>query len=319
MRVNRRFLYLGTFLVAIGAVLVVSDVTGVDEAAILDWLRLWPLAFVAIGVGIVLRRTSFNIAGGVIAAALPGLVLGGAFAAGPRIADCGAHDEPSNVITREGSFDGPSRVDVRTGCGSLVVTTAPGNGWLLNAGNTTQREPRIDATATSLMIDNGRREGWQGFTSGRDDWRLTLPTSRIDDLSIVLNAGEGEIDLAGADLGRLDVTTNAGHTTLDLAGAKLASMSGTINAGQLSVALPSSVDVTGSVVVNAGALDVCVADGVGLRVRRTGDLGSTTHADEDQHGALWQNPEFESALHRTELTVTVNLGSVNINPTGGCK
>ena len=319
MGINRRFLYLGTFLVAIGAVLVVADVTGVDEAAVLDWLRLWPLAVVAIGGGIILRRTRFNLASGVIAAVLPGLVLGGAFAAGPRIADCGAHDEPLTVITREGTFDGPSRVDVRTGCGSLVLTTAPGNRWLLNAGNTIEREPTIEATATSLSIGYGRSERWQGFATGRDAWHLTLPTSHIDDLALVVNAGEGDVDLTGADVGQLDVTTNAGQTTLDLADTSLASMSATVNAGQLSVALPSSADVTGSIVVNAGALDVCVPDGVGLRVRRTGDIGSTTYADEDQEAAVWQNPEFDSALHRTDLTVTVNLGSVNINPTGGCK
>ncbi len=319
MQVNRRFLYLGAFLVAIGAVLVAADVAGVDEAAVLDWLRLWPLAVVAIGVGIVLRRTRFTIASGVIAAALPGLVLGGALAAGPRIADCGARDEPATFITREGTFDGPSTVDVRTGCGSLVVTTAPGNRWLFNAGDTIKRAPTIEATATSLSVGNGRPERWHGFMSDRDTWRLTLPTSRIDDLSLLVNAGDGDLNLAGADLGQLEVTTNAGHTTLDLAGATLASMSGTVNAGQLSVAVPSNGDVIGSMEVNAGALDICVPDGVGLRVRRTGDLGSTTYADEDQDGEVWQNAEFESALHRTDLTVTVNFGSVNINPTGGCK
>lgn len=318
-RINRTFLYWGVFLLAMGAVLVAADLNGIDETIVLDWLRLWPLAILAIGVGIVVRKTRFNVAGGLVAAALPGLVLGGAFAVGPRLADCGGHDEPSTYSTREGTFTGPARVSVATGCGSLVVTTAPGENWRLDAGNTVDRAPRIDVSGTELSIDNGGRDGWHGFATGRDVWRLTLPTSRIDDLSLVVNAGEGDIDLAGASLGNLDITTNAGQTTVVLAESSLSSMSGTVNAGRLAVELPSAADVTGSMVVNAGVLDVCAPEGVGLRVRQSGELGATTYNDEDQDGPLWQSPDYESAANRTDLTVTVNFGSVNINPTGGCK
>jgi hypothetical protein len=320
MRVNRKFLYWGVFLVAVGAVLVAADVNGVDETTIADWLRLWPLAAVALGLGIVLRRTRYNVAGGMLAAAVPGLVLGGAFALGPRIAvDCGARGEPSTFITREGTFDGPARVDVTTGCGSLVVTTGPGAGWLLDAANTENREARIDASGTSLSIDNGRRDGWHGFGAGRDVWRLTLPTSTIDDLSLVVNAGEGDIDLTGAQLGRLDLTTNAGRTTVGLSDASVTRLSGTVNAGMLTVTLPSGADVTGSMVINAGALQVCTPSGVGLRVHQTSVLGATSINGRDQSGRDWQSPDYDSAAHRTDLTITANFGNVEINPIGGCK
>ena len=320
MRVNRRFLYWGVFLVAMGAVLVAADVNEVDEASLADWLRLWPLAVVAIGLGIVLRRTRLNVAGGMLAAAVPGLVLGGAFALGPRIAiDCGVRGEPSTFVTRGGTFDGPARIDVATGCGSLAVTTAPGTGWLLEAGNTENRVARVESSGNSLSIDSGRRSGWHGFGAGRDLWRLRLPTSTIDNLSLVVNAGEGDIDLAGAQLGQLDLTTNAGKTTLGLSDTSISALSGTVNAGMLSIELPASVDLTSSVVVNAGALEVCVPDGVGLRVHHTGVLGGTSYQGLDQNGSTWQSPDYGSAAHRTDLTVTVNFGNVDINPIGGCK
>lgn len=320
MRVNRRFLYWGVFLVAIGAVLVAADLNGVDETTIADWLRLWPLAVIAIGLGIVLRRTRFNVAGGMVAAAVPGLVLGGAFALGPRLAaDCGLHDDPTAFETREGSFSGPARVKVTTGCGSLVVTTAPGAGWLLDAGNTASREAQVDATGTSLSIDDGRRDGWRGFGAGRDVWRLTLPTSPVDDLSLVVNAGEGDIDLAGADLGRLDLTTNAGRTTVGLSDASVTTLSGTVNAGSLSVVLPSSADVTGSMVVNAGELRVCTPSGVGLRIHHTGVLKATSIEGQNRSGTDWQSPDYASAAYRTDLTITANFGSIEVNPIGGCK
>ena len=319
MRVNHRFLYWGVFLVALGAVLVAADLNGVDDATIADWLRFWPLAVLAIGVAIVLRRTRFSLAGGMLAAAVPGLVLGGAFAVGPRFAiDCGGHGDPSSFVTREGTFDGPARVDVTTGCGTLDVTTAPGAGWKLDAGNTADRTASVDASGSRLSIDSGRRQGWFG-DGGRDVWRLTLPTAPIDDLSLVVNAGEGTVDLAGADIGRLDLTTNAGRTTVGLADTAITTLSGTVNAGQLSIDLPAAADVTGSLTVNAGEVELCVPSGVGLRVHQTGVLGATSLNGEHQSGSDWQSPDYASAAHRTDLSVTVNLGSVDINPTGGCK
>jgi len=320
MRINRRFLYWGVFLVAIGVVLVAADLNGVDDTTLADWLRLWPLAILAIGVGIVLRRTRFSVAGGMLAAAVPGLVLGGAFAIGPQFAiDCGGVAEPTAFVTREGTFDGPARIDVATGCGSIEVTTAPGAGWKLDAGNTTDRTATVDASGTRLSIDSGRRHGWFGDGAGRDVWRLTLPTSPIDDLSLIVNAGEGDVDLAGAQLGRLDLTTNAGETTVDLAQAAIASLSGTVNAGKLSIDLPANADVTGSMVVNAGAMALCVPSGTGLRVHQAGVLGSISYSGLDQSDGDWQSPDYASAAHRTDLTVTVNIGNVDINPTGGCK
>lgn len=320
MGINRKFLYWGVFLVAIGVVLVAADLNGVDDTTLADWLRLWPLAILALGIGIVLRRTRFNVAGGMLAAAVPGLVLGGALAIGPQFAiDCGGGGEPTTFVTREGSFDGPARIDVSTGCGSVVVTTAPGNGWKLDAGNTTDRTATVEASANRLSIDSGRRHGWFGNGAGRETWRLTLPTSPVDDLSLIVNAGTGDIDLTGAQLGRLDLTTNAAETTANLAETTLANLSGTVNAGQLSINLPTDADVTGSLVVNAGEMALCVPSGVGLRVHQAGVLGATSYNGLHQNGSDWQSPDYASAAHRTELTVTVNLGSVDINPIGGCK
>jgi hypothetical protein len=119
-----------------------------------------------------------------------------------------------------------------------VVTTTPGSGWKLDAGNSEDRTATITASGSRLSIDSGRRHGWIGWGAGRDVWRLTLPTSRIDDLSLVVSAGQGDIDLTGADLGRLELITNAGETSVDLARTSVATLSGTVNAGKLSIELP---------------------------------------------------------------------------------
>jgi hypothetical protein len=328
MRVNRRLLYWGVFLAAIGGVLVAVDVRAADTSTIADALRLWPLAFIAVGLALVLRRTRLSVPGGMLAAAVPGLLLGGGFALAPRIAvDCGAGAAASSVVTHQGTFDGPAQVSVATGCGSLVVSTVPGSGWQLEAGDTGSRTPTIDASARSLSIDAGGPGGWHGFNLSRDHgfnltrdaWRLTLPTSAIEDLSLVVNAGEGRIGLPGAQIGHLELTTNAAQTTVDLTEASVASLSGTVNAGLLSFRLPANADVVGSMEVNAGALQVCAPTGLGLRVQHIGVLDGISVNGLQQTSTDWQSPDYLSAAHHADLNVNVNLGSVEINPTGGCK
>ncbi|HEX2753966.1 MAG TPA: hypothetical protein VHM48_00795 [Candidatus Limnocylindrales bacterium] len=320
MRVNRRFLYWGVFLVAIGGVLVAADLTTDDRGFILNALRLWPLAVVAIGLGLVLRRTRFSLPGGLLAAAVPGLVLGGAFAVAPHLAvDCGATGSPSSSATRQGSFDGPARISVSTGCGSLVVDTASGSAWRLDAGNAGSRSPIVDASAHSLSIDADGAEGWHVFDRTRDVWRLTVPTTAIDDLSLAVNAGTGRISLTGARIGTLDLTTNAAQASVDLTGATLATLTGVVNAGMTSIRLSETADVVGSMEVNAGSLQVCAPTGLGLSVHHSGALSGMQINGLHEAGANWHSPDYASAAHRADLNVTVNLGSVEINPIGGCK
>jgi cell wall-active antibiotic response 4TMS protein YvqF len=320
MRVNRRFLYWGIFLVAIGSVLVIANVSGLDSRPIADALRLWPLVIVAIGVGIVVRRTRFSVAGGILAAVVLGLFIGDGFALASRFAsDCGVDGAPSTGAPQEGGFDGPARISMTTACGSLVVTSAPGSTWRFDAGNTTGRPPIVDSSARSLSIDGGESVGWGRNGSGPDAWRLTLPTTAIEDLSFDVNAGEGRIGLPGAQIGHLDVTTNAARTTVDLSEASVASVSGSVNAGMLSLRLSATADLSGSMEVNAGSLEICAPSELGLRVHRTGALAGISINGKHQTGADWESLNYTSATHHAELTLDINLGNVKINPTGGCK
>lgn len=319
IRVNRKFLYVGVFLVAIGGVLVAADLTDPDATAIRDVLRLWPLAIVAIGLGIALRRTQFGLPAGLLAAAVPGLILGGGFALAPHVVpDCGVGGPPSSVITEQGVFDGPARVSVSTGCGSLVVSTAPGSAWRFERGDAEGRAPIIDASTRSLSIDARGQKWWNRFDDDRDSWHLTLPTSPIEDLTFVVNAGQARMSLPDARIDRLDVTTNAGSTILDLSGATVTSLTGTVNAGMLSYRIPDA-DVVGSFEVNAGALEVCAPSDLGLLVRQDGNLGGIAVNGQDITGTNWESPNYASATHHVEINVEVNLGGVEINPIGGCQ
>ena len=320
MRVNHRFLYWGIFFVAIGGILVASDLRAVDTPTLTDVLRLWPLALVAIGLSIVLRRTRLSLPGLMLAAAVPGLVVGGALAVAPRfIGDCGARGEPASVASTEGTFDGPATVTVRSGCGSLNVKTSPGNGWQFDAGNTAGRTPKIDSSPQSLSIDANGDNGPDFLDAGRDAWYLVLPTSDIDSVSLVVNAGRGQVALPGARINRLALTANAAEMLVDASAASVANLSAVINAGSLSIHLPADSDVVGSLRVGAGQLQICSPPGVGLRVTSRGTAEMVRVDGLQQHASEWQSPDYASATHRADLSVNVNFGVVEINPIGGCK
>jgi hypothetical protein len=319
MRINRRFLYWGSFLVALGGVLVAADLRAVDTSTLTDALRLWPLAVIALGLSLVLRRTRLSVPGLLLAAALPGLVLGSVFAVAPTfVGDCGGRGQAPGVATTQGAFDGPASVSVRSGCGSLNVKTAAGSSWQLDAGNTSGRTPRVDATARSLSIDGTSRDS-DFLNWGRDSWDLTLPTSKIDALSLVAFASQSNVNLASAQVNHLSVTVNAGDVVVDASEASVADVSAVVNVGLLALDLPAASDLTGSLRVGAGQLRICAPPGLGLRVSISGTADQVRVDGLQQHGSEWQSPDYTSATHRADLLVSATFGAVDINPIGGCK
>jgi hypothetical protein len=320
MRVNRRFLYWGIFLVAIGGVLVAADLRAVDTPTLLDALRLWPLAVVAIGLSLVVRRTRLSLPGLLLAAAVPGLVLGAGFAVAPRfVGDCRTRGEPAGVATRQGMFDGPATVSVRSGCGWLNVKTAPGSGWQFDARNNAGRIPTVDSSARSLSIDDFGDHGWSFFDAGRSAWDLTLPTGDLESLSLVTFAGHGQIALPGAQINHLALTVNAAQMVVDATAASVVDVSAVVNVGSLSISLPAASDLAGSLRVGAGQLRICAPPGLGLRVTSRGVSERVRVNGLQQTASEWQSPDYTSATHRADLTVSATFGAVEIDPIGGCE
>ncbi|MFH0750802.1 MAG: hypothetical protein V2B17_03100 [Chloroflexota bacterium] len=319
MMVNRRFLYLGVFLVAAGAVLLVGQGDAADREVMTQLLRLWPVAIIALGIGILLRRTRFGLAGGMLAAAMPGLLLGGLVVAAPRMPlDCG-DARPASFVTREGTFDAAASVDLRLACGDLSVTMAPGTGWRLETGSGAGTVATVGVSAGRLSVASSSRARPFEFIRGGETWRLSLPVASRLDLAAEVNAGRGRFDMAGAQLGNVRLAVNAGDTRVDLSGATVAHLSMSVNAAAASLRLPDNQDVGADLSVNAGSLKVCAASDVGLRVRSNTVLGSTNYAGLVHNGDAWESPGYSMANHHADVTISVNVGSVDVNPVGGCQ
>jgi hypothetical protein len=287
---------------------------------LVEVLRLWPLAVIAIGLSVALRRTRLSLAGLLLAAAVPGLVVGAAFAAAPRFPGaCGGRGELAGVATTRGTFDGPATVSLRSGCGSLNVKTAPGDGWQLDASNGAGRVPTVDSSARSLSVDDTSEHGWSILEAGHEAWDLTLPTSELDRLSMVVFAGRGKIDLPGAQIDHLAVTVNAAEMVVDASAASIASVSAVVNVGSLSIRLPAAGDLTGSLRIGAGALRLCAPPDLGLRVTSRGFSERVRVNGLQQTASEWQSSNYASATHRADLSVSATFGAVEIDPIGGCE
>jgi len=320
MRVNRRFLYWGIVLVAVGGVLVAADLRAVDTPTLADALRLWPLAVIAIGLSLALRRTRLSLPGLLLAAAVPGVVVGAAFAVLPRFpGDCGVGGELASIATTRASFDGPATVSVRSGCGSLNVETASGSGWQFDARNSAGRMPKVDSSVRSLSIDDTSDHGWNFLDAGRDAWDLTLPTSDLDRLALVVFAGHGQVAVPGARIDHLALTVNAGEMVVDATAASVADLSAVVNVGSLSIRLPAASDLAGTLRVGAGRLRICAPAGLGLRVTSRGISDRLMANGLQQTASAWQSPDYTSATHHADLTVSATFGAVEIDPIGGCE
>jgi hypothetical protein len=317
--VNRKFLYLGVFLATTGAVVLAAQAGLITGDTFVQTLWLWPLALIAIGVALLARRTRLGLVGGLIAAILPGLLLGGAVVAAPGIGfDC-RHGEPSSYATSSGSLVGPSKVAIDLSCGDVEVVVAPGSSWQIRTGETGAPEPTIESSADHLSLRSAERRGPFGRPDA-DVWRVSLPAAASIDLDTTVNAGNGRYVLDGATLGGVVMTVNAGEARMDLTGATADRLDVTVNAGAATVLLPDADDLDVEVRANAGKVTVCVPSDLGVQLgRRTAVLGTTSTTGLTRTGDTWHVPGNPSPTHHANVTLAANVGSVELKPEGGCK
>jgi hypothetical protein len=319
MAINRRFLYVGLFLVALGGVLVAIDLAAIDSPTLGNALRLWPLALIAIGAGIVFRRSRYALVAGVLAAMMPGLVVGGGLAVAPRYSvDCAERGELVQTASRSGTFSAPAVVSVTTSCGSVRVSTVPGNVWQLTAASDAGRTPDVSGADDWLTIRSTGHEGWDWLDEGRDSWDLALPTSQIEQLNVAVNAGSANIALPDARIGTLSAGANGAEIVVDASRASLTELNGAVRFGLLSIHLPSG-DLSGAIRIDAGQLELCAPPGVGLHVDIAGSAREVHVAGLRYEGRAWESDGYALAGARADLSVKVNFGAIEINPIGGCK
>src|SRR5512141_1496957 len=161
----------GVFFIVLGIIPLAYHQGVITQSQIADSWRLWPLIVVGIGVGFLLSRTPAYFVGGMVVAATLGLIFGSLFAVGPNIGCNNGNENGSAAnVTRAGTFDGSSTVQLNLQCGSATISTSTDGQWHVDANNTAGRYADVTATSNSLTVKAGKHGGdW--FRPGTDTWR----------------------------------------------------------------------------------------------------------------------------------------------------
>lgn len=318
MTIRRGSLYAGVFVLAVGAVTLAGTGGSLDRNAAADAVgTLWPLAVIAFGLGLLLRRTPVSLPTGLAAAAVPGLLLGGALVAAPALpAPCNAATVSGQTQTEQGAINGRGVVDLELACGDLRASMQPGNAWRLDSTDGRNRHTSVSTSPSGLTVRaDGSNHGW---SQGSVAWTAVLPSSTVIDLTTRIDAGRGRLDLGGAQLGEVRLNVDAGDLRADLTGAALDQLTLRVNAGSAALTLPADA-FNADLTANAGAVRVCVPAGLALRVNATSSLASVRFNGLARQGDAWVSPSTTTPTTTADLTVNANVGSVTISSEGGCK
>lgn len=325
MRIEPRLLNWGVFFILLGAIPLAVTQGLIPDDAVDGWWRFWPLILIGLGVGLLLRRTAFHFLGGLLVAATFGLMFGSLLAGGvagqfPLGFSCSSSRSGTAFATQAGTLGTSGSVSLEMSCGDLTVSPVAGSAWNVAGTSPDGRTPRLESTPDRLAVRAPEGSWFGSFGNEGSTWRVGLPTDPVLDLSTTLNAGTSNLTLAGTHLDDYSGTTNAGKTTIDLSGAALSRLSYTVNAGSTLITLPMA-SVSGSVTVNAGSLGLCVAPGTGVKIDSSSLLASNNYAARGlvQTGSTWTSPGYATAQTKVDLSITANAGSVELDPTGGCR
>lgn len=324
MRIDRRLLGWGLFLIIVGAIPLLVRGGYVDRSQIEDWPSLWPLLLIGWGIGLVLRRTPGELLGRAISVTVLGVMVGGLIATGfgglPSFGACGDGTGATTFGNRSGTLSDPGRVNVEFSCGTLNVKAVDGTDWSVSGRGPDGLGPEIVADFGRVQV-KPQDDEFRGFTDDSSAWTVEVPRTPRVDVGITLNAGEGTIDLAGANLGSLSTTLNAGSLDFKLGStAALATVNGTVNAGSATFDLPGSV-TDANLTLNAGSITVCLPAGTPINVRWNGALGSNNFDSaglrkiDDEH---WMTSGLSLADPHVELRASANAGSFNLDLGGSC-
>ncbi len=326
MHIDRRLLGWGLFFILVGAIPLATRAGYLDPELVGRWPTLWPLLLIGWGVGLLLRGTPVDWIGGGIAAIVFGIMGGGLLAAGfagaPISTGCGGQAPGTAFATQSGAFGSEGRLNVELSCGSLTMRPATGTSWSVSGTESEGRAPEIDVddNGAEVAIEAADRGSFFGGAE-RTDWTVEVPTGAQVALGVTINAGQGSIELDGANLGSANLTVNAGSARVLLGGAtNLGNVNGTVNAGSTVLELPGG-GRSANLSLNAGSLTVCLPPGSPMRVAWAGALGSN-----DLSGAgltevdanTWETPGLNTASPFLDLRVSANAGSFRLDIDGTC-
>jgi predicted membrane protein len=283
-------------------------------------LRLWPLALVAIGADLLLRKQSRQIAMYIVLAIAAFVILAALIA--PRLG-IGVMETITDTYTEQIGDAESASINLRPGVGELNIQVLASEDVLFNAEATHLGEVDFAVHGGSQrQIDFGQNQvSTTGWMSTAKDliWNIGL-TPHIP-LRLMVNTGVGtaNLDLTGLNLATFNLTGGVGEVNVVFPNQEnpyQVDIDGGV--GDFEVWIPENADVYVTVSGGVGNLVLDVPDNAAVRVRVSSGLGGVsvpswlTSTDLGTDEQVWQSADFESATRRISIVVESGLGDLVI-------
>jgi len=316
MRIRPGLLFWGIFFLLLGGIPLLVRAGVLDANVLADAWRLWPLLLVALGVSLILGRTSAGLLGTALAAVVLGIAAGGVLASGTNfignVGGCGSTTATDQQLQVGAAFTGPATASFELDCGALDLSTKPGSDWSVQA-KYHGPAPALEQTDTSIALHSP-----DGFGVRRQDWTVTVPTDQTGEIKVDANASSVTGRLSGAKLTDFHLSVNAGDARIDASQGTLGRIDVSANAARIRLSVGS--DTTGSLSANAGSIELCTPPGAALRFQVAEQL-TFAHNLKDQglvkDGDVWTRAGATGAP-TIDLSIEGNAANFALDPAGGC-
>jgi predicted membrane protein len=148
----------------------------------------------------------------------------------------------------------------------------------------------------------------------RNEWTVKLPQAVPTNLKLTMGAGEGNVDLQGAQLDRLTMEAGAGDFKVNLANTSVQKLNVSAGVGALSLNLSGkrSNDLKANISGGIGELKLILPRSTGVRVQVSG-LGSVDNKGFKKQGGYYVNEAYGKSDHTVDVDVSAGLGSVELS------
>jgi len=278
-------------LIALGILLLLSNLGYLGWDVWAKLARLWPLFLIAAGIDLMLGRGGLRwwLATLVLLAlvALAALVVLDVAFPGTEHAirrELGEAKRASIEISCSGCR---LELDGGAGPGVLVEGTVE-TGW----AESLRRSFRVEDGAAELVLESQGIHPFRGFPSGARDWELSLSPEVPLSLVVSTGVGSAELNLAGLQLEWLELEAGV---------------------GEVEVVLPARGDYSVRITGGIGEVTVVVPEGLGVRVRAEVGVGELkVPGDFVRQDGVFLSPDYGAAGQRVELEVKSGVGKVSI-------
>ena len=309
LRQRRGFLFPGLLIVT-GVTLLIAMLGGLPEGYWGALLPLWPVAFVAVGLSLLLSRIRPWIGSAVGL----GLIAGALVAAWP-LAEFDYFEGHFGFVTSEHGFSverreaRSARVELEVGAAELELGAgaAPGvlaSGTFEGCGiDSLEVDVRQADDHRTVRLSTGNGPGVFHFECG-SEWVVAL--SQLVPTSLKLTGGlwDADLNLEDLQITRLDVETGASETRVTLPrtpGHMSANFD--MGAGTLEIYVPQEVAIR--LDLEGGALSFDIDDDRFGRRRR----GATVGFGFDE---VYVSPDFATAENRVDIKIRAGASEISV-------